>query len=81
MKGLLHGIERLELTCKAPDGDDRIGPYAAADGAHIRNRHPVFGQGAGLVGAQHRGGAEGFDRGGAARQHAGAARFARLPSP
>ena len=37
-----------------------------------RDRHPVFGQGAGLVRAENRRRAEGFNGGGAARQNAGA---------
>ena len=63
-----HG--HIQHLAQAVGQGRAVGRIAARAGApHPAQCHPVFGQGAGLVDAQHRGRAEDFDRGKAPRQH------------
>src|SRR6516164_10693475 len=72
MKRLFHGIERLACASENPILGERcelavewtfvlLAPRAIP-GAQSHNGHAVLGEGAGLVAAEPRGGAECFDR-------------------
>ena len=83
VKGSFHGIERFARAGQDADPDQVEKPAGergvrgavetkrlAVGAPQLRDRHPILGQRAGLVRAQNRRGAEGFDGGGAPRQNA-----------
>src|SRR6516165_4079452 len=73
MERLLHGIERMARARENPELKERCRPAIEralvcpapiiTAGAQGDDRHAVLSEGAGFVGAQHCGGAEGLDRG------------------
>ena len=86
VEGLLHRVERIHHTGEDRVFDQRVeglgqrtnhqrvdaraGIQHHAAGHQVRHGHAVLGQGAGLVRAQHGGGAQCLDRVDAPRQHA-----------
>ena len=94
MEGLVHGVEGFGRTGEKAELDKvmkrvrqaRVFSLARLERLTIRepqlgDGHPVFGQSAGLVGAEHRRGAECLDRSRPPRQHPALARCAMPPSP